>query len=293
MFAGPPDLTTEQRQAIVTEEAWISASKQPAAHVSPSLAGITTTFVTPTRSIAARSRSSAPRRTCGCCPLIWAAGRPADPTGDPHIIGDLAWSDGAGAAGPTSAGFGREDPGGHRDGRCRHHPEPTDGRQLRHMYACRAGRCGSSPRCRNSPVPPRPSIAGGIGSRAPSSPSGNAPTALFRLLELIGQGAPRPAVILGFPVGFVGAMESKEALIAPVPACRSSPARAAAAARSPPLPSTRWPEIRRGPVAHRHRYRRRRSLRLVAVARALVETAELLVGGERRQSMVRRSRRSG
>ena len=71
LFAGPPDLTTEQRQAIVTEEAWISASKQPAAHVSPSLAGITTTFVTPTRSIAARSRSSAPRRTCGCCPLIW------------------------------------------------------------------------------------------------------------------------------------------------------------------------------------------------------------------------------
>lgn len=43
---------------------------------------------------------------------------------------------------------------------------------------------------------------------------GNAPTALFRLLELIDGGAPRPAVILGFPVGFVGAAESKEALIA-------------------------------------------------------------------------------
>ncbi len=42
---------------------------------------------------------------------------------------------------------------------------------------------------------------------------GNAPTALFRLLELMEQGAPRPAVILGFPVGFVGAAESKEALI--------------------------------------------------------------------------------
>jgi precorrin-8X/cobalt-precorrin-8 methylmutase len=41
---------------------------------------------------------------------------------------------------------------------------------------------------------------------------GNAPTALFRLLELIEQGAPRPAVVLGFPVGFVGAAESKEAL---------------------------------------------------------------------------------
>lgn len=41
---------------------------------------------------------------------------------------------------------------------------------------------------------------------------GNAPTALFRLLELIDGGAPRPALILGFPVGFVGAAESKLAL---------------------------------------------------------------------------------
>jgi precorrin-8X/cobalt-precorrin-8 methylmutase len=43
---------------------------------------------------------------------------------------------------------------------------------------------------------------------------GNAPTALFRLLELIAAGAPRPAAILGIPVGFVGAAESKEALAA-------------------------------------------------------------------------------
>ena len=43
---------------------------------------------------------------------------------------------------------------------------------------------------------------------------GNAPTALFRLLEMLDGGAPRPAAILGVPVGFVGAAESKEALIA-------------------------------------------------------------------------------
>ncbi len=42
---------------------------------------------------------------------------------------------------------------------------------------------------------------------------GNAPTALFRLLELLDGGAPRPALILGFPVGFIGAAESKDALI--------------------------------------------------------------------------------
>jgi len=43
---------------------------------------------------------------------------------------------------------------------------------------------------------------------------GNAPTALFHLLERIEAGAPRPAVILGMPVGFVGAAESKDALAA-------------------------------------------------------------------------------
>ncbi|WP_404790198.1 precorrin-8X methylmutase [Altericista sp. CCNU0014] len=41
---------------------------------------------------------------------------------------------------------------------------------------------------------------------------GNAPTALFRLLEMLEEGAPKPALILGFPVGFVGAVESKSAL---------------------------------------------------------------------------------
>jgi precorrin-8X/cobalt-precorrin-8 methylmutase len=43
---------------------------------------------------------------------------------------------------------------------------------------------------------------------------GNAPTALFRLLEMIDAGAPKPAAILGVPVGFVGAAESKDALAA-------------------------------------------------------------------------------
>jgi precorrin-8X/cobalt-precorrin-8 methylmutase len=42
---------------------------------------------------------------------------------------------------------------------------------------------------------------------------GNAPTALFRLLELIDGGAPKPAAIVGIPVGFVGAAESKAMLM--------------------------------------------------------------------------------
>ncbi|UQA94391.1 precorrin-8X methylmutase [Streptomyces halobius] len=43
---------------------------------------------------------------------------------------------------------------------------------------------------------------------------GNAPTSLFRLLEMIEEGAPRPAAVIGIPVGFIGAAESKDALIA-------------------------------------------------------------------------------
>ena len=52
----------------------------------------------------------------------------------------------------------------------------------------------------------RPHLAGSV------AVFGNAPTALFRLLELLAEGAPRPALILGFPVGFIGAAESKSAL---------------------------------------------------------------------------------
>ena len=43
---------------------------------------------------------------------------------------------------------------------------------------------------------------------------GNAPTSLFRLLEMFDEGADLPAAVIGMPVGFVGAAESKEALIA-------------------------------------------------------------------------------
>ena len=43
---------------------------------------------------------------------------------------------------------------------------------------------------------------------------GNAPTALFHLLEMLDAGAPRPAAVVGIPVGFIGAAESKDALVA-------------------------------------------------------------------------------
>jgi precorrin-8X/cobalt-precorrin-8 methylmutase len=52
----------------------------------------------------------------------------------------------------------------------------------------------------------RPYLAGAVVA------VGNAPTALFRLLEIIAAETPKPALILGFPVGFVGAAEAKRAL---------------------------------------------------------------------------------
>jgi precorrin-8X/cobalt-precorrin-8 methylmutase len=54
----------------------------------------------------------------------------------------------------------------------------------------------------------RPRMAGAVVA------IGNAPTALFRLLEMLDEGAPRPAAVIGCPVGFVGAAESKAALAA-------------------------------------------------------------------------------
>ena len=60
--------------------------------------------------------------------------------------------------------------------------------------------------------------AGGIAALADRLPGaviviGNAPTALFRVLELAGDPSRRPALVLGFPVGFIGAAQSKAALI--------------------------------------------------------------------------------
>jgi precorrin isomerase len=53
----------------------------------------------------------------------------------------------------------------------------------------------------------RPQLAGAVVA------VGNAPTTLFRLLEILKEGVEPPAVIFGFPVGFVGAVESKKLLV--------------------------------------------------------------------------------
>ncbi len=128
---------------------------------------------------------------------------------------------------------------------------------------------------------------------------GNAPTALFRLLELLADGAPRPALVLGFPVGFIGAAEAKQALIAyrphaaPHRAARS-PRRQRHGGRRPQCPAGRRfvarPAVISAPPGEPW-------LSVVGIgddglaslcpaARAVVEAGEVLVGGKRQLAMV-------
>ena len=118
---------------------------------------------------------------------------------------------------------------------------------------------------------------------------GNAPTALFRLLELVADGAEKPALVLGFPVGFVGAAESKAALAAnelglpfiTLHGRRGGSAMAAAALNALILGGERmkpWLSvigIGEDGLAG-----------LSPAARTLIETAEVLVGGKRHLAMM-------
>ncbi len=82
---------------------------------------------------------------------------------------------------------------------------------------CTLARSARRARSRRSSAPrdpPRRWSFGPSGLAGSVVAIGNAPTALFHLLEMLAKGAPKPAAILGVPVGFVGAAESKEALAA-------------------------------------------------------------------------------
>lgn len=136
--------------------------------------------------------------------------------GMPDLPGDLAWSPGLAEAVAAALAAGR--------------PVLVDAEMVAHGVTRRRLPAGNRVICRlNEPEVPARAKAAGITRSAAAvelwGPDqagavvaiGNAPTALFRLLELIEAGAPKPAAILGFPVGFVGAAESKEALIAAAP----------------------------------------------------------------------------
>ena len=115
------------------------------------------------------------------------------------------------------------------------------GGQRGRLHALGPGRRPASPPSSARRAARRPWSSGGPQLAGAVVVVGNAPTALFRLLEMVEAGADRPAAVIGVPVGFVGAAESKAAL-ARQRRRRSSTwscTAGAAAARSPPPPSTR------------------------------------------------------
>ncbi|HSV30248.1 MAG TPA: precorrin-8X methylmutase [Candidatus Omnitrophota bacterium] len=129
-----------------------------------------------------------------------------------EIVADMAWSDGAGAAGRAALQAGA--------------PILVDAEMVAHgVIKARLPQANAVICTLNQPNVPDLAREAGTTRSAMAVDQwlplldgavvaiGNAPTALFRLLELIEAGAPKPAVILGFPVGFVGAAESKEALL--------------------------------------------------------------------------------
>ena len=132
--------------------------------------------------------------------------------GMPDIVGDLAWGGDPLGAGRAALAAGA--------------PVITDGRMTAEGVTRARLPAGNAVLC---PLgdPAVPDLARAQGStRAAAAVElwrphmagavvaiGNAPTALFRLLEILDEGAPAPAAILAFPVGFVGAAESKDALI--------------------------------------------------------------------------------
>ncbi|AFL73657.1 precorrin-8X methylmutase [Thiocystis violascens] len=133
--------------------------------------------------------------------------------GMPEVIEDLAFSPGAGAAGRAALEAGA--------------PILCDSRMVAEGIT-RARLPADNPVICTLQDPSVPALASELGNTRSAAALelwrphlagavaviGNAPTALFRLLEMLDAGAPRPALILGFPVGFVGAAESKEALAA-------------------------------------------------------------------------------
>lgn len=126
--------------------------------------------------------------------------------GMPDIVGDLAWGGDVAGAGRGALRKGAPvfvDANMVAHGLTRRHLEGND-------VICALDKVQAKPGDTRSALAVdlwRERLAGAVVA------FGNAPTALFRLLEMLQDGADKPAVILGFPVGFVGAAESKQALI--------------------------------------------------------------------------------
>jgi precorrin-8X/cobalt-precorrin-8 methylmutase len=222
-FAGDPNLTADQRRIVETEEAWTLGVTTPRRQPGPAVpctaaADRKRGFAYLRDPAAIYRRSFALIRAEAALDRFPASLRPlalrlAHAAGDTTILDDLAFSRGAAVigrraltagapilvdSGMVEAGIARHRLPAHNPVVCTLH-DPATSAAARHRRTTRSAAAIELW---------RPHLAGAIVA------IGNAPTALFRLLELLADGAARPALVLGFPVGFVGAAEAKEALIA-------------------------------------------------------------------------------
>ncbi|MGE5517683.1 MAG: precorrin-8X methylmutase [Bacteroidota bacterium] len=208
LFAGDPHLSAAERAVVETEEGWILGVttadrvdihdwiKDPAAIYAES-------FATIRREVDLDALPDALRDVV--VRVIHACGMT-------DIAGDLAWSDGAAEAGVKALANGA--------------PILVDAEMVAHGIIRRKLPKSNRVVCTLNDASVAPSAKALGTTRSAMAVElwrplldgavvaiGNAPTALFHLLEMIEDGGPRPALILGFPVGFVGAAESKDALI--------------------------------------------------------------------------------
>jgi precorrin-8X/cobalt-precorrin-8 methylmutase len=211
LFAGDPALTPDERATVEREEGWILAKP-----------GDKIAATAPARYDYLRNADAIYRKSAAIIRERVALGRfPEDlrplvlrlvhAAAEPDIADDLRWSAGAIAAGSSALRAGAPllvDAGMVAAGIARARLPATndvictlDDRRVAGLV-----RRLATTRSAAAVELWRPMLAGAVVA------IGNAPTALFHLLEMIAAGAPRPALVLGFPVGFVGAAEAKAAL---------------------------------------------------------------------------------
>lgn len=208
LFAGDPTLTPEERAVAEREEGWILGAAAPGridihAWEKDPAEIYRASFATIRREV---DLDAVPEDLRDLVVRVIHA------CGMTDIVAEMAWSEGAGRAGMEALANGA--------------PILVDAEMVSHgIIKSRLPQANSVVCTLNEPVVERTAKALGTTRSAMAVELwrpmlegavvaiGNAPTALFRLLELMEEGAPRPALVLGFSVGFVGAAESKEALI--------------------------------------------------------------------------------